>query len=173
MFQRFHARFVLAALVLIGPAAAATPANALELWSGRNFVFSRPNFANWTQPQYSDHVSPTVWLTRKDTAGLFNIIEESDWSATSPAGTEWAAGDAVDRVTLTFQPWDAWCAGDPANVVGVNAVMHVIAEDLFVEIRLDAWSTDAAGAGYSYTRAMQPVTTFGRGTWGRIKSLYR
>ena len=151
----------------------AAPANALEVWSGRTFLFTRPAGADWTQAVNQDRIRPNVWLTRKNTMGLFNIALESGFTSNSPAGTEWATGDAVNYASLTFQPWVQWAANNPPATVGVNAVVHLIADDIYVDIRFESWAGGTTSGAFSYTRAVPPTVPAGRGTWGRIKALYR
>lgn len=171
---RSYAPSILAALALaLGLAVAAVPARALEVWSGRTYPFTKADGADWTLAVNQDRITPTVWLTRKSTAGLFNIAQETGYSSTSPAGTEWATGDAVNHASLTFLPWVQWAQNNPPGTVGVNAVVHLVAADLYIDIRFDSWSAQTAGGGFSYTRAVQPVVGAERGTWGRLKALYR
>lgn len=170
---RSYALTSLAALALaLGLAAAAAPARALEIWSGRTYPFAKADGADWTLAANQDRITPTVWLTRKTTAGLFNIAQEPGYSSASPAGTEWATGDAVNHASLTFQPWVQWAQNNPPGTVGVNAVVHLIAADIFIDIRFDSWSA-LGGGGFSYSRAVQPVVPTAPRSWGRIKALYR
>jgi hypothetical protein len=144
------------------------PVSATEVWSGRTFSFSKPNFANWTQAVNQDRITDNVWLTRKDSQGLFNIHSEPAFITGSPAGTEWATGNAVNHASLTFQAWRDWAAFFPPGTVGVDAVVHLIAEDIFIDIRFDSWTNGSGGipggGGFSYTRAVKPTTSVGPGS---------
>jgi len=165
---------LLAALMLVlGLAASAPPARALEIWTGRTFQFVRPDGADWTQAVNQDRIRPGVWITRKASQGIYNIALESGYTGSSPAGTTWATGDAVNYASLTFQPWVQWALNNPPGTVGVNAVVHLLAEDIYIDIRFDSWTGGNVGGGFAYTRAIQPVVGTDRGTWGRLKALYR
>lgn len=137
-------------------------AAATEVWSGRTFSFSKANFASWTLAANQDRITPVVWLTRKDSQGLFNIHNEVAFGEGSPNGTEWASGNAVDHASLTFQAWRDWAAFFPPGTVGVDACVHLIAEDIYLDIRFDSWTNGTAGVpaggGFSYTRAVKPTT---------------
>jgi hypothetical protein len=59
-------------------------------------------------------------------------------------------------------------------MIGVDSVLHLIAEDIYIDIRLDSWSSGAlSGGGFSYHRGQPGVVPVGARTWGAIKSLYR
>lgn len=133
-------------------------ASALEVWSGRTFTFSKPDSADWTQPQYQDRLTAAVSLTRAHNRGLFNIAQEDGYTPQfSPQDTEWATGDAADWAQLTFAPWQAWNGGVPPGVVGVDAVVHLISDDIYVDIRFESWTAANGGGGFSYTRATAPM----------------
>jgi len=153
---------------------AASPAGATEVWTGRTFTFTRPPNVDYTQAANQDRITPLVWITRAGTAGIFNIHDESAYSSfLSPSGTEWATGDAINHASLTFRPWQTWCGSNPPASVGTNAVLHLIAEDIYIDIRFDSWGVQSGGGGaFSYTRAVNPVVPVASSTWARLKSLY-
>lgn len=159
---------IVGALVLsIALASVVGTAAATEVWSGRTFSFNKPNFANWTQAENQDRITNNVWLTRKDSQGLFNIHNEAGFVTGSPAGTEWATGNAVDHASLSFQAWRDWAAFFPPGTIGVDAVVHLIADDIYVDIRFDSWTNGTGGVpgggGFSYTRAVKPTNAVGPG----------
>jgi hypothetical protein len=160
---------IVGALVLsIALATVVGTAAATEVWSGRTFAFNKPDFANWTQAVNQDRITPNVWLTRKDSQGLFNIHNEVAFSTGSPVGTEWATGNAVDHASLSFQAWRDWAAFFPPGTIGVDACVHLIAEDIYIDIRFDSWTNGSGGipggGGFSYTRAVKPTTSVNPGS---------
>ena len=44
---------------------------------------------------------------------------------------------------------------DPPHTVGVNAVVHLIAEDIYLDLRVTSWTS--RGGGFSYIRSTPPV----------------
>jgi hypothetical protein len=158
MRHHFSARSLLACALASGLLAAA-PAPALEVWSGRTHVFTKPDGADWTLAENQDRITGHVWITRKNSQGLFNIAQEDGYSAGSPAGTEWATGNAADHASLSFLPWVQWAANNPPGTIGVDAVVHLIAEDIYLDIRFDSWTGAAGGGGFSYTRAVKPTAS--------------
>ncbi len=157
---------------LIGALAAAPPAHATQLWSGRTFAFAKAANADFTQAANQDRITPLVWITRGSTMGIFNIAQESAFTMNlSPKDTEWATGDAVNHASLTFKTWQVWTGNNPPGTIGVNAVVHLISEDIYLDIVFDSFG--GAGGSFSYHRAVEPSTATGPTSWGRIKALYR
>jgi hypothetical protein len=175
--QGMNRRILREALPLLalgaGLAALATPAVAAQVWSGRTFAFSKAANANPTLPANQDQISPLVWITRGSTQGVYNVKSESFYSHNvSPAGTEWASGDAVNHASLTFTDWESWAGAHPPGTVGVNAVVHLIAEDIYVDIVFTSWGIGPGGA-FSYRRAVHPTSPVVRATWSGLRTLYR
>ncbi len=133
-------------LIIAGSAGAAT------VWTGPEITFTKPNFADWTLPENQDHITDNVRITRKDFFGIYNIAVEAGYSLLSPADTEWAYGDAEDYEDLAFASWVNWAGNFPPGTVGQDAVVHLISEDIYVDIRFLSWSCCGFG-GFSYVRA--------------------
>jgi len=161
--------FALFSILVVGSACAA------QIWSGRTFSFSKSGGANPALPANQDRITPLVWITRGNTQGIYNAYSEVAYSSFySPAGTEWATGDAVNYSSLSFSPWELWNGSFPPLMVGVNAVVHLIDEDIYIDIRFDSWASGLlGGGGFSYHRASEPATPTRSTTWGRVKTLYR
>jgi hypothetical protein len=161
--------------VLAGSLLAASAQAAPQIWSGRTFAFAKAANANPTLAANQDRITPLVWITRGSTQGIYNINSEAVYSHfLSPAGTTWATGDAVNFGSLTFSDWETWAGGFPPGAIGVNAVVHLVAEDIYVDIVFDSWGVGTSGGGaFSYHRAVQQSTAIEKTTWGAIKALYR
>ncbi len=165
----FMVVIVAAALAALG---APRPATAQEVWSGRTFFFEKGDFANPDLEANQDRITDNVWITRDDLRGIYNIAQETGYTTNvSPVDTEWATGDAVDYATLTFQPWQLWHGSNPPGTVGVDACVHLITDDIYIDIRFESWTTSAGGGGFSYYRGRED-TPVERGTWSTIKALY-
>ena len=141
------------AMILTGLAVQLT-AQGAEIWNGQRITFSKTNYADWTQPANQDVITPAVALTRKDDQGLFNIAAEAGFGSGSPADTEWAFGTTVD-LPLTFSSWRAWNGSSPPDAVGLDAVLHLISDDIYIDIKMTSWTSgeDEGGGGFSYERA--------------------
>ncbi len=101
-----------------------------------------------------DQITPNVWITRGGTQGIYNAVTEGGFTHfSSPAGTEWADGTTANYATLAYTDWNTWAKnihGGPPSTVGVNAVVHLIADDIYINITFTSWSV---GSTYSYQRS--------------------
>jgi hypothetical protein len=53
---------------------------------------------------------------------------------------------------LTYTDWDTWAKNihlGPPNTVGVNAVMHLITDDIYLNVTFTSWGGSAGGFAYS------------------------
>jgi hypothetical protein len=160
-------------LVFVGILCAlGTNALALEIWSGRTHTFEKVDYADWTLPENQDRLTDRVWLTRANSHGIFNIAHETLYAPhVSPQDTEWATGDAVNWASLTFTDWQTWTANIPPNTIGVDAVVHLITDDIYVDIRFESWTAAALGGGFRYIRGV-PATPVDGATWSTLKALF-
>lgn len=119
--------------------------NAGTIWNGPNISAS-----NATQP---DQITTNVALARGGSQGLYNAVTEPGFTHTySPADTEWADGTTANT-NLTYTDWNTWAKtvhSGPPSTVGVNAVLHLITDDIYLNIRFTAWSV---GSTFSYVRS--------------------
>jgi len=156
-------RFVFALLLASSaPLLRATP----TLWTGPVINFNQPS-ADPTQAANQDRITSGVWLTRANRLPLFNAKTESSFSqATSPADTEWAYGLLANFASLRFTNWEQWVGGgpfsqsvgSPVDMVGSNVVLHLKAEDIYLQIKFLQWNSGGVG-GYSYNRTTAPPPT--------------
>lgn len=136
----------------VGVLAVAGSAGAQTVWTGPETTFTKPDGADWNLPENQDRITDNVWITRKYTAGIYNIAVEGLYGPDSPADTEWAFGQASDYANLTFAPWVEWNVMCPPCVVGQDAVVHLISDDIYIDIRFTDWSCCGQG-GFSYVRS--------------------
>ena len=175
MSLRHSFRSLLLLAVLAGSVAVGSAQAAPQIWSGRTFAFAKASGANPSLPANQDRITPLIWITRGSTQGIYNAQSEVSFAHfLSPAGTTWATGDAANYASLTFTDWDSWVGvyGGPPATVGVNACVHLVAEDIYVDIVFDSWQSIGGGA-FSYHRGVSQATPTEQSTWGAIKALYR
>ena len=156
----------------IGFAALATillahPAAALSVWTGYDVAFSKAGFADPADSANQDAITSAVALTRGSTRGIFNAVLESSYDKpinSSPADTEWAFAfgnpsevlSATNYAALEFDAWRAAHDGEPHSTVGQNAVLHLISEDIYLDIRFTEWGGAASGGSFAYLRSVVP-----------------
>jgi hypothetical protein len=136
---------------------------AQTVWNGPVITFSKAAFANPALPANQDRITSATWITRANTRGIYNAVTETIYVGNlSPANTEWATGTLANYASLTYQPWEIWAGGPPniPNIVGVQAVVHLISENIYIGIKFTGWGVSGSGGGsFSYERTTPGVTT--------------
>jgi hypothetical protein len=139
--------------------------NTPEIWSKNTYTktFTKDDYADWTQPVNQDLLTPLVSITRQDNQGIFNITQQTSYSSSnpvSPAGTEWAVGTTENLEILSFGGWEHALNGAVGdNIVDKDMVMHLIAENVYLDVKFTAWTKNNNGGGFTYTRAVPQLYT--------------
>jgi hypothetical protein len=97
-------------------------------------------------------VTDTVVLTRGDRNSLFNILQENNGGAVSPAGTAWAMGQTTELDSLTFTPLKEAANQQMKQLPGKDLVLHLIEEDIYIDVTFISWASGSSGGGFSYER---------------------
>lgn len=134
---------------------------AQTFWTGPMTTFTKSNDADWTLEANQDRITDNVWITRANNQSIFNISDNTDTSAgdcsgSSPIDTEWAFGTIADGVnTLIFDTFLEINFADcePPSVVNQNAVLHLITDDIYIDIKFIFWTSGGNGGGFSYMRS--------------------
>lgn len=129
---------------------------ASTIWNGTNitFVHSAPTGS------LQDQLVAGVKLTRGGTAGLYNSAAEGGATAgISPADTAWAVGTLANYNTLTYGPCPLEAAHHPPGLVGTTFVVHLVAEDIYLQLTLNAWggTFETGDRSFTYTRSTPPA----------------
>ena len=137
---------------------ASVPQVNADIWNGPSITFTRTAFADWTLPENQDWLTTNVALTRAQVMGIFNIAQENEYSNQSPVDTEWAYGTTADLGSLTFSTWEQWHGQNPLTSLNRDAVVHLISDDIYIDIRFTSWGIGGAGGGaFSYVRSTPGV----------------
>src|SRR5262245_6389764 len=139
--------------------ATVTPAIAATIWDGPVITFSEVT-TDPTLAMNQDRMTDDVWITRDAGQGIFNARLESGFThSLSPSNTAWADGILTDYASLTYTDWNTWAKvihGGPPFTVGVNAVVHLISDDIYLGLKFTSWG----GSGtwlFSYERTTPPA----------------
>ena len=138
-------------------AAAFWPQNArgTTLWTGPTTSFVNNPGSDPGQPANQDRLTADVWITRGGIQGLYNAATESGFTHfLSPQNTTWSDGALADYASLTYVDWDTWAKaqhGGPPGTVGVSAVVHLLAEDIYLSVVFTSWG--GSSGGFSYLRS--------------------
>ena len=129
-------------------------------------AFSKAAYADPSEAANQDAITAAVALTRGNNQGLYNaVLETSFLRYTSPADTEWAfAADnpteelsATNYAKLQFDDWTTAHGGSPPSTLGQNAVLHLISEDIYLDIRFTEWGSGGSGGSFAYLRSAAPI----------------
>src|ERR1035441_5223037 len=144
--RRVRAACWLALIGLVAPLVT----EAATIWNGPPVSES-----NASEP---DKITANVWITRGGSQGLYNAKTETSFTHFfSPADTEWADGTTANYNTLSYTDWNTWAKnihGGPPGTVGVAAVVHLITDDIYIDITFTSWGEFGP---YSYMRATPPT----------------
>src|SRR6266576_294457 len=145
-------------VVCILVAGAAPMTDAATVWTGPTIAYTQPG-TDPTLPANQDRLTPNVWLTRGATMGLFNAKTETFFTHfLSPTNTEWANGTTANFASLSYTDWNTWAKtvhGGAQFTVGINAVVHLKSEDIYLDIKFTAWPQ---GGTFAYLRST-PATS--------------
>jgi hypothetical protein len=132
--------------------AAAPLMRAGTVWNGPLFTYSQPT-SDPTQVSNQDRITPDVWLTRAASKGLFNAFYETNATTFSPTNTEWSFGALTNYASLHYTNWLAWLSNaSPTTLVGKQAVLHLISDDIYISIQITFWNSGGSG-GFAYQRS--------------------
>lgn len=134
-----------------------TGARAATIWTGPTLSFTNHTVSD------VDQITTNVWITRGTIQGIYNAKTETGFTHFfSPQDTEWSDGTTANYNTLTYTDWDTWarshCSGTtcgPPFTIGVPAVMHLINEDIYIDVTFTSWG--ASSGGFSYDRSTPAV----------------
>lgn len=128
---------------------------SIILWNGPDINFTKENNTDPTLEENQDRITDNVWITRGNSGGqIYNAVLETNADKNaSPRGTEWALGTLADLENLNFQPFRA-AVGEPKDVEGLDLVVHLIEDNIYLELKFTSWSQGMAG-GFSYERSTE------------------
>ena len=158
---------VLRCLAIVCLFAAPASALATTIWSGPEIAFSKAAFADPTLEANQDRMTDSVSLTRATSQGIYNAHSEVSYASTSPADTEWAWDlasfntgleiAAPNYENLEFNLWATAHGFSPPSTVGIPGVLHLISEDIYIDITFTSWGqTPSSGGPFSYMRTTVP-----------------
>jgi len=131
---------------------------AQTIWTGPVMTFTKASSADWTLAINQDRITSHVWLTRATTRGIFNILAETSYTKLlSPLDTEWAFGTTANVNTLSFNNWESTVSSNPPSMVNQNMVLHLITDNIYIDIMFTSWDSSNLGGGFSYNRSTNQV----------------
>jgi hypothetical protein len=123
-----------------------------QVWTSDPITFTKIDNTDESLAENQDRITDNVWITRKLSGGqIYNaVVESSPDKEASPLGTEWAEGVINDYASLKYTTFRA-ATMKPKNAVGKTFVVHLIADNIYLSVRIISWSNNKLG-GFSYER---------------------
>ncbi|WP_185154064.1 putative metal-binding motif-containing protein [Fulvivirga sp. M361] len=124
-----------------------------------SLTFVKEDNADWTLEENQDRITENTWITRQDRRSIFNIadsdVTSTDCSDEHPVNTEWAFGTTKNIASLEFGTFlgENFADCSPPSIIGREAVLHIIDEDIYIDIKFLSWTRNAQGGGFSYIRS--------------------
>jgi hypothetical protein len=119
-------------------------------------TFTKVDNSDLTLEENQDRITDNVWITRANTQGIFNIVTETGYTQElSPADTEWAFGTTADALILSYDPWEE-AIGTPPEMMDLDMVVHLITDDIYIDIKFTSWTAGGNGGGFTYERSTNP-----------------
>ena len=132
-----------------------TPADLYNIWSGPPITFTKESNADYNDPANQDAITDLVVLTRASRGSLFNVVLEDSADSASPAGVEWSKGTTDEIDSLVFDTLKGAAGNVMSTLPGSSYVMHLIEEDVYIDVRFISWTSGGSGGGFSYERSTQ------------------
>ena len=132
------------------------------MWTGPTISFSKASGANPALRRTRIISRRTSRSTRGNTQGMFNILKEASFTSPSPADTQWATalnnpGDTIaasNWAALDFTTWTAAFGNNTsANILNHNAVVHLVTDDVYLDLRFTSFQGGGSGGGFAYERS--------------------
>ncbi|WP_406684098.1 T9SS type A sorting domain-containing protein [Seonamhaeicola sp. MEBiC1930] len=128
--------------------------NCQTIWTGPTTTFTKVGGADWDLESNQDRITDNIWITRADSQGIFNKATEIVYRTfLSPEDTEWAFGTTASIESLTFQNWQATHNSSPFNLINKDMVVHLITDDIYIDIKFTFWQGSSSGGGFTYERS--------------------
>ena len=142
-----------------------------EVWMGPTMTFAKAGSDDPTLPENQDQLTANVAITRQSFGGIFNAVAETAFvKGISPADTEWAFSGldgnpsgvafnaeicASPEAPCRFLDW--WNAQGPSsmgqNLVARPAVLHLLTDDIYLDIIFTEWLSATSGGDMAYERS--------------------
>ncbi len=119
--------------------------------------FEKPSWSDWTLPENQDPISESVWITRANNQGIFNIATEESWNHPySPEGTRWAKGNSLDVPLGDYGTWLYTVDHHPPMMLDTVMTLRLTDSRERYDIIFDIWQNNDDGAGFAYQRISAP-----------------
>ena len=124
------------------------------IYTGKTITFEKQDYATFTLAANQDRITDSVWITRQNDRGIYNIkVESSYTNSSSPSGTKWAFGKTSNLSSLTFSDWETTVGSNPPGMVNRDMVLMIEKDSIYIDIKFTSWTQGGAGGGFEYDRS--------------------
>ena len=132
------------------------PAND-EVTDESKIRFTKSANSDWQLAENQDRITSNVWLTRRSQGLLFNAKVESEHNGLGPKGTKWFLGSLEDYSeeqlrSLEFVSMKSASNSRMRDAPGKTFIVHLVEDDIFIELLFHSWGNKSEGGGFSYSR---------------------
>jgi hypothetical protein len=134
--------------------------------------FEKEDFADCTQAENQDWVTPNIKITRDDDQGIFNIAENSSYNhGDDPTYTLWIFGETGIHPFVDYEYWRDAIEGFPPGMIHKKMSVYLEDEKEFLNWEFHNWTGGGNGGGFSYTRSGMPYWLDVMDTLGSVSVL--
>ena len=131
------------------------------IWTCPEITFTKDSNTDFRDPANQDFFTDNVIITRDANGGqIINFANDDDPNdfRNVPSGVEWAVGRTAQLPNLNFGGFREIIGRPRENIVGLELVMHLIEDDIFLNITFSSWGMGDGGraggdGGFSYSRS--------------------
>ncbi len=136
--------------------------NPNTVWQGTPIIFEKANNADWNLELNQDRITDHIWITRANNRFIYNIAQEElgqtgcDTGSPNmlPADTEWASGTIAEGInSLAFDKLLVINDCNPSSMVNQSFVLHLITDNIYIDVTFLSWTSGGGGGGFSYERS--------------------
>lgn len=136
--------------------------NPNTVWQGAPIFFEKMDNADWNLELSQDRITDNVWITRANNRFIYNIVQEEIGQTGCntgspnrlPADTEWASGTIADGInSLSFDSLLVINNCNTSSMVNQSFVLHLISDNIYMDVTFLSWTSGGAGGGFSYERS--------------------
>ena len=118
--------------------------------------FEKEDYADYTDSDNWDVISPNVAITRANSRGLYNAVVETEYQSGSPVGTVWSYSmyfGATPSTSIAPTPpyvnWTTWAYINTSNQPFVRS-MYSIEDDAYYDFLVTRWTQGDGDGGATW-----------------------
>ncbi|MFC2086263.1 T9SS type A sorting domain-containing protein, partial [Bacteroidota bacterium] len=136
------------------------------LWTGPVTTFTKADYADWTMEVNQDRITENVWIARVDNKGIFNIVEEEEFTKGGGGFSyERSTGDISETLwtgtamTFTKENFADWTLEENQDRITDNVwLTRADNRGIFNIFLEEEYGAGGGGGGFSYERSTGDIS---------------